>query len=184
LLYVSPRQINLQVPFETQTGAADLELDPPSAADPVRALAVEIRRPAVFLNPPEEGPCPSLDPFYFLYPPSRLPLAFNEDGTVNSCRNPAPAGTRASIFLTGVGPTAPAQTTGAKNLDPPAALPLDVNLGFANADVSATSLTGSVSGVWKIAFRMACSLGLETSTWMSTPLVQSGRPSPDCSRTM
>jgi uncharacterized protein (TIGR03437 family) len=154
LLYVSPRQINLQVPFETETGVADLEIDAPSAAEPTRKLAVETRRPAVFLNPPEGGPCPSLDPFYFLYAPAPLPLAFNEDGTANSCRNPAPPGTRASIFLTGVGPTAPLQTTGAKNADPPAALPLDASLGFTNADITATSLTGSISGVWKVEFRI------------------------------
>jgi len=40
-------------------------------------------------------------------------VALNQDGTINSASNPAPAGTNVTIFATGLGPVEPAQPDGA-----------------------------------------------------------------------
>ena len=154
LLYVSPDQINLQVPFETELGTTALALDPPDALDSPRALAVEGRRPAVFLNPLQQDPCASLYPFYWENTPERspLPLALNADGTVNSCQNPAQPGTPATLFLTGVGATDPARGTGAVNAEPANTISLGVSLRPYIEQALATSLAGSISSVWKVEF--------------------------------
>ncbi|MCB9385508.1 MAG: hypothetical protein H6509_12905, partial [Bryobacterales bacterium] len=156
LLYVAPNQINLQVPFETELGTAEITLDPHDPSYPPREIAIEARKPAVFLNPVQQDPCASLYPFYWENTPERspLPLALNEDGTVHSCANPAKPGSYVTLFLTGVGLTNPAPVSGAVNSEPPVTISLDVPLEPYIEHALATTLPGSISSVWQVEFQV------------------------------
>ncbi|MEZ5395757.1 MAG: hypothetical protein R2724_23490 [Bryobacterales bacterium] len=156
LLYVSPQQINLQVPFETELETAEIALDPPDPNYPPYEIEIEARKPAVFLNPAQQDPCASLYPFYWENTPERspLPLALNEDGTVHSCANPAKPGSYVTLFLTGVGITDPAPVSGAVNTEPPVTISLDVPLEPYIEHALATTLPGSISSVWQVEFQV------------------------------
>ena len=86
LLYVSATQINAVAPVELTAGsAAELQLAQNGAPGPDFRVMVDIAAPAVFLNPDGSA------------------AAINQDDTVNSKTNPAPAGSYVSIWATGTG---------------------------------------------------------------------------------
>jgi uncharacterized protein (TIGR03437 family) len=84
------------------------------------------------------------------------PLAFNADGTRNSCTNPAAPGSVVQIFLEGLGVTSPAPTAGATTPNPGPALNLPITFagGMPATVVSASEVPGSISGVWQVSIRM------------------------------
>jgi len=95
LLYVSPGQINAQVPSQTATGTATVAVETSGALTPSASITVTSAAPEIFIASA-----------------SRL-LAFNQDGSVNTAANPAAAGTIISVYLTGQGSLAsPAASIG------------------------------------------------------------------------
>ena len=79
------------------------------------------------------------------------PVALNADGTGNSCENPAVPGSTVTIFLNGLGVTAPPLVTGAVTTHPP--VPLNLTLSSTDGTarfVSAASVPGLISGVWAV----------------------------------
>ncbi len=90
LLYVSPAQINAQVPSQTATGTATVTVETSGTLTPSVSIAVTTAAPEIFLGGA-----------------GRL-LAFDQDGSVNAEANPAAAGSIVTIFLTGQGALAPA----------------------------------------------------------------------------
>ena len=83
--YVSPTQINAQVPFEIAPGTAQLTITSNgTTAGPV-GLTIQSAAPGLFM-----------------YAGGRAP-AINQDGTLNLPTNPAPAGSFVSVYLTGQG---------------------------------------------------------------------------------
>ena len=83
--YVSPTQINAQVPFEIAPGTAQLTIaSNGTTAGPV-SLTIQSAAPGTFV-----------------YAGGRAP-AINQDGTLNLPGNPAPAGSFVSVYLTGQG---------------------------------------------------------------------------------
>jgi uncharacterized protein (TIGR03437 family) len=95
-------------------------------------------------------------------------LAFNADGTVNSCANPAAAGSAVTIFLNGLGVTDPAQVTGMVSSSltavSPSAAPLYPNQ--ATTTVLATdTLPGSVSSLAQVRIQVS-----STSGYLNLPL--------------
>jgi len=98
--------------------------------------------------------CPLINGLSFTGGPE--PLAFNADGTRNSCANPTPPGSVVQILLDGLGVTSPAQATGAITPDPgqPLNLPFTFAGGLPATVVSASAVPGSISGVWQVAIRM------------------------------
>lgn len=100
LLYAGPLQINAVVPYEgvTPGETATIEVRPPGGArmsitSEVRAAAIEL----FTLDASGSGPA----------------AAFNQDGTLNTEENPAPAGSIVVLYGTGIGRTSPASVTGA-----------------------------------------------------------------------
>ncbi len=92
LLYVSPRQINVQAPYEIANDPLITLHVNSSEADisDSRTLAVVARNPAAFLDTaqlvsPGSAACRS----NYLYRGGPLPVAFNSDGSRNTCVNPA-----------------------------------------------------------------------------------------------
>jgi uncharacterized protein (TIGR03437 family) len=157
LLYASSQQINVQAPYEIAGGAqATLALTSQEInATDSRTLPVVARNPVAFLTPTvyaDLGKCGYLLDVQI----GPLPLAFNSDGSPNTCLNLAPAGSVVRIFLAGLGVTVPAPVTGSVNPNPgtPLNLPITLGGGLAATVVSAVALPGSISGVWQVDVRM------------------------------
>jgi hypothetical protein len=119
LLYVAPDQINFAIP----SGVADrptltIELTTLAGTSGKRTVAVVPASPALFTNGVTDYPlCQSKTLLN-----SVSALVFNQDGTVNSCDNPAAPGSVFQVFVNGAGqgvPTAAAD-------DIPSAMPLAI----------------------------------------------------------
>lgn len=128
ILYTSSTQINLQVPYEI-AGMTEVTMQVSSTQESF-TLAVVPRQPSIFLSPAAYTQ-PLFDQTVCngQAVSGLQPLALNSDGTLNSCTNPAASGSTVTVFLNGLGLTAPAQTTGAisttaVDLAPAGALPL------------------------------------------------------------
>jgi len=99
LLFVSPGQINLQLPSEAPTGLQSISV---RRADTEEVIAGG----PVTLSPVSPGL------FTVTQDGRGQLLALNQDGTINSPANPAPKGSVLQLFGTGQGPTTPAVPTG------------------------------------------------------------------------
>jgi large repetitive protein len=120
LLAVSPVQINAQVPFEATLGAAELKV----TSDGVTSAAVSAKVQAA-------------GPGLFQISAGFL-LAINEDGTLNSSSQPAPAGSVVMFYATGCGPYDKPLTTGQSvPIDRlyPLALPHTLTVGGVAAEI-------------------------------------------------
>jgi uncharacterized protein (TIGR03437 family) len=164
LLYVSPQQINVQVPFEIQGNpSATLMLNLPqvSGVADSRVLPVVTANPAAFLDTATS--LVSVDTRHCslsgsVYGGGPLPIAFNMDGSRNTCSNPASSGSTVKIFLQSLGVTGQAVTGG---INPNPGEPLDLPItatGLGGAPivtvVSASALPGSISGIWQVDLRI------------------------------
>jgi uncharacterized protein (TIGR03437 family) len=112
LLYVSPTQINFQVPPQTSAGTATVAVS--VNGSPAGAMGVNVQPAA---------------PGIFLLDQQRA-AALNQDNSTNSVTQPAVADSAVSLFVTGLGAVDPPVASGA-------AAPLD-SLSTATASVTAT----------------------------------------------
>ena len=94
LVYVSPGQINFQMPFDAATGTASATVN--SGCGP---------------SSPVTFPVASAAPYLLLG--NGDAIVQNQDGTFNSASNPAPKGTIVTVYLIGIGPLDKDVTTGA-----------------------------------------------------------------------
>jgi uncharacterized protein (TIGR03437 family) len=156
LLYVSPQQINVQAPYEiADAGTATITLTSSELSiSDSRTLPVVSANPTIFLDAAATAESTgfnhcSLGGSFLGGLPLTIPLAFNSDGTRNSCANPAPAGSTVRIFLSGLG-TIGEPVTGSINPSPgpPLGLPISTNVAEVSV-VAATAAPGSISGVWQ-----------------------------------
>ncbi len=117
LLYTSSTQINLQVPYEI-AGQSEvlMRVTSQSVSPPISEsyfLAGTAVQPSIFLGAEaSRGPLADAASCNGQTLDGLQPLALNADGSLNSCTNPAAAGSTVTVFLNGLGVTAPAQTTG------------------------------------------------------------------------
>ena len=135
LVYVSPLQINAQVPWEATPGSATLTAmhDGVAASQTVTIAAAG---PGIFT----------------LYG-SQQAAALNQDYTVNSQTNPAAAGQAILLFGTGFGAVSPAVPTGtAASSDPLSRVIAKVTatVNSAAADVPFAGLAPGFAGLWQI----------------------------------
>ena len=135
LLFESPGQINAQIPWDIQPGAATVVVRTRGAWSPPVHITVQQAAPGLFTN--ESGGA----------------AAINEDGSVNSHEKPAPAGSVVSVFFTGQGPVATAVDEGAP---PPAGTTdsvtstMSATIGGAPAQIEFAGLTPLYPGVAQI----------------------------------
>jgi uncharacterized protein (TIGR03437 family) len=132
LFYVSPAQINGQLPFEIPVGAATLKVTVNGVASADFPITVAPAAPGIFVIGANRA------------------AVTNPDGSVNASANPAAAGAVVTIYFTGIGPLDHAVATGAPapldgTLCKPT-LPVTVTVGGQLADVQFVGLTpGSIS---------------------------------------
>ncbi|HEV2448657.1 MAG TPA: IPT/TIG domain-containing protein [Candidatus Sulfopaludibacter sp.] len=135
LFYVSPGQINFQVPWETTAGTASVAVTVGSGASNAVSVPVVSAGPGLFNSC--GGACVQNYPDYSLNSPS----------------NPAPAGNTIIAYLTGTGPVSPAVGDGAITPGPPSAplstatLAWSATIGSATAQVSFYGLTPGFIGL-------------------------------------
>jgi uncharacterized protein (TIGR03437 family) len=144
LLYVGGGQINFQAPLAI-AGAAHADIGLASTlsnlSDSV-TLPIVASNPTAFLNTATaSGPLATCVTESSASVNGLLPLAFNQDGSLNTCLNPAAPGSAVTLFLNGLGVTSAPVVT--------------ANEGVTVGSVSA--LPGATSGVWQV------SLGLPTN---------------------
>jgi uncharacterized protein (TIGR03437 family) len=131
LFYVSPTQINGQLPFEIPTGGATLKVTANGVTSSAASIAVAAAAPGIFLVDTNRA------------------AATNPDGSVNTHANPAAAGDIVTVYFTGIGPLdQPVATGEPAPLGGPlsrATLPVTVTIGGQSADVLYAGLTpGSI----------------------------------------
>jgi glucosylceramidase len=135
LVYVSPLQINAQVPWEAAPGSATLTVTH-AGVTASQTVTIAAAGPAIFTlyGNPEAA-------------------ALNQDYSVNSQNNPAPAGQAILLFGTGLGVVSPAVQTGAPaGANPPSQVTAKVTatVGGAPADVLFAGLAPGFAGLWQV----------------------------------
>lgn len=158
ILYASNQQMNLQVPYEiagsSQVTVA-LTLPQDGGVAESMTLPEVTAQPTAFLNaaPPYDiSGCSISGNVYFSGP---IALAFNPDGSQNTCFNPAPAGSTVTIFLQGLGVTGTAVTGKVNTSATPLALPVTITQPDIGTVVFANALAGSLAGVWQVGLQFA-----------------------------
>jgi uncharacterized protein (TIGR03437 family) len=138
--YVSPTQINVQVPYETEPGDAQVfVVRGGDAFSAPYTLRVTPFSPGIFVTP------------------AGAAVLKNADFSLVSPANPAQAGEVLSIFCTGLGAVTPRVASGALAPAAPIALTVArpaVTVGGRDAEVLASALAPGFVGLYQVAIRM------------------------------
>jgi uncharacterized protein (TIGR03437 family) len=134
LLYVSPNQINLQVPLDVPTGTQPVTVDNGGGPGPAFSVTIAAAAPAIFFSP--------------------VPAILkNSNYSLVTSTNQAKAGDVLLVFATGLGQTTPALTTGA--LVPDAQVdstrPVTATIGGAPATVTYSIASPGFTGLYQVA---------------------------------
>jgi uncharacterized protein (TIGR03437 family) len=142
VLYTSSGQLNVVVPQAVREGAAVLVVERSGTRTLQTAIDITPTGPAVLTT---------------WNPADRQADAWNEDGTRNSAENPAPAGSRLTVFATGLGVMQPARPDGVfagPSAMPVARVEIDQN-GAVAAPMAFDTVAGAVQGVVMLSFAAA-----------------------------
>jgi uncharacterized protein (TIGR03437 family) len=154
ILYASSGQINLQVPYEADRNiATTMQLNFNGSTLGTRTFVVTNASPSVFIASVAVNPvCGSLQDTGTVW----FAFALNEDGSVNSCSNPAKAGSQVSLFINGLGTGTNNRNTGVLTQFPgPDYGPAAVFLGDYSTEVdSFMDQYGAISGIGQLIFRI------------------------------
>jgi uncharacterized protein (TIGR03437 family) len=145
LLYVGGEQVNFQAPFGI-AGQAQANIEFSSALSKISdslTLPIVASNPTAFLNTTMPsaalGTCTNESSASVN---GLLALALNSDGSVNTCLNPASAGSIMTLFLNGVGLTsAPVVTANGANV------------------VSVSLAADAISGIWQVSIQLSANAG-------------------------
>jgi uncharacterized protein (TIGR03437 family) len=140
MIYVSPTQINAQLPFQ-MSGNANIVLKTPGGSSDALRTTVLPTAPAVFLSG-TAGPV------------TGIPVIFRStNGELVTPSNPIHPSDHISIYLTGMGQTMPAVPSGAPAPSDPLSLVLaqpTITLGGVNLPIEYAGLTPGSVGVYQI----------------------------------
>lgn len=135
VLFVSPKQINVQMPYGIGVGAANLVVRVQGAVSAPVAISLKPAAPSLFTGVDGQA------------------AALNSDGSANSAKSPAVAGSFISLFFTGQGPVDKDVDDG----DAPeagsvisATSPISATIGGVPAEVLFAGLAPSFPGVAQI----------------------------------
>jgi uncharacterized protein (TIGR03437 family) len=169
ILYTSGIQINLQVPYEV-AGLTEvtMQVSAPSFTESY-ILAVAARQPSVFVfSNSFSQPLFDVASCNGQTVSGLQPLALNADGTLNSCANPAASGSVVTLFLNGLGVSAPKQATGTISTS---AVALNPAVSFVVGSPSATNflstatLPGSIDSIAQVQVQVST-----TQSFLTIPL--------------
>jgi uncharacterized protein (TIGR03437 family) len=135
LEFVSPSQINAQVPFETPMGPASAVLQLTGMPPVSTEFSIALASPGIFTNGRNQA------------------SARNADGSYNTPDNPASVGSRVSVYLTGLGIVAPAVPDGepaSTDVAVRAVYPVNATIGEHEASVSFAGLSPQSVGVYQV----------------------------------
>jgi uncharacterized protein (TIGR03437 family) len=149
ILYASGAQINVQVPFEIKANNSTvMQFSLNGWVIGSRLFAVAPQNPGMFVTSIQSsGVCGNVGFSGF------VALALNEDGSVNSCANPAHAGSTLSLFVNGIGVNAHNQDTGGLTGSNPESVASSIgvfHLGYSLQVASFTDQAGAISGVGQV----------------------------------
>ena len=159
ILYASSTQINVQAPFEieqnpyTTAESTVMQLSYNGSVLATRAFAVTPQNPSLFVAAPvNDLVCGNT----ISGGVSLIALAFNQDGSLNSCTNPAPSGSNFTLFVNGIGYAAGNHYTGTVTSNPQSVSGSAVLLnGEYSLEVdSFTDQLGAISGVGQLTARV------------------------------
>jgi uncharacterized protein (TIGR03437 family) len=144
MVYAGATQVNAIVPFGVSGQSTRVQVEYRGQVSIAGSVAVAPATPAIFAA---DGSG------------SGQAIAINQDGTINSANNPAPAGSVVVLYATGAGQSSPAGQDGAvvsaDNLPVPV-LPVLATVGDQGADVLyAGGAPGFVQGVLQVNLRIA-----------------------------
>jgi uncharacterized protein (TIGR03437 family) len=159
LIYVSPNQINLQVPLDTPTGVQTVTVDNGSGPSTAFSINVAAAAPAIFFAP--------------------VPAVLkNANFSLVTASNPAHAGDTLLVYLTGLGQTTPALTTG--GIVPAATLPntrpVTATIAGRPATVVYSAASPGFTGLYQVAVTVptgvsgSVPLQLQMATATSNPI--------------
>jgi uncharacterized protein (TIGR03437 family) len=137
LYYVSPNQINAQVPFEVAAGEAVVLVTSNAIASPGAAVNITPVAPGITEDPAGHA------------------VVVNTDGSVNGPANPAKPGQLVTAYGTGQGPLNMPVATGAAAPSNPLATtvsPTTVTVGGVPVTVQFNGLTPTAVGLWQLNF--------------------------------
>ena len=159
LLYVSPAQINFQMPFEVSGSTASIAVRASGLTSATATVPLANEAPGIFR-------ATSVSP--------TAGTVLNEDGTLNISLNPARAGSILQIFATGLGRVSPAVITGqtgatAEPLNR-VLTPTNVLIDGAPAEVIFAGLAPGFVGLYQVNVRLPASV----PTGNVTVVIQAG----------
>ena len=132
LIYISPGQINFQVPYETSPGPASVTVTTSGRASLSFAFNVLAAAPGVFQSDTSRA------------------IAQNQDGSLNGSTHAAAPGSTLVVYLTGQGPLDNAVASGASAPSQPlsrATQPFSATIGGQNAPIQFLGLTPGYVGL-------------------------------------
>ena len=134
LIYVSPNQVNLQVPLDVPTGVQTVTVDNGTGASVAFSVNVAAAAPAIFF-----APVPA--------------ILKNANFSVVTSTNPARSGDVLLVYLTGLGQTTPALTTGliVPSNALPATRPVTATIGGRPATVVYSTASPGFTGLYQVA---------------------------------
>ena len=139
LFYVSPNQINAQLPFETATGSASVVVTVGSSSSGPVTVNVTSSAPGIFLEPGNRS------------------ASINADNTVNAANNPAASGSVLVTYMTGQGPVDNPVATGTAASSNPlsnATAPASATIGGQNAQIMFLGLAPGYVGLLQANIRL------------------------------
>jgi uncharacterized protein (TIGR03437 family) len=175
LIYVSDKQINAQLPYETSVGSATLSVN---GSAPV-SFSVVASAPGILT-----------------YGANRA-VAINQDGSLNSSDHPAQAGSWVTVYMSGQGLVSPAVVSGAASPGNPVAQPMlavVATIGKQSAGIMFAGLTPGAVGLFQVNLRIPALASGDFPLMVSvgqgqsnTPLISvsaDGNPVPSIVRTV
>jgi adhesin/invasin len=139
IYYVSPTQVNAQIPYNVATGPAIVIVSAGTNVLPPVTLTIQRSAPGLFLLNESQA------------------LVQNQDGAINNRDHPAMPGSFVTAFLTGQGALDPPIPTGnAAPPDPPirATAPVSATIGGQDAEITFAGMVPGVVGVFQVHVRI------------------------------
>jgi uncharacterized protein (TIGR03437 family) len=135
LLYASPTQLNVQIPFDVSAGSATISVSVGGTVAGTTSVPIQASAPGLFMQP--QGAA----------------AVVNQDGLVNSASQPAAAGSVVAGYFTGLGAVSPPVAAGvAAPASPLSIVPGEVTatIGGVAASVQFAGLAPGFAGLYQV----------------------------------